>query len=83
MSIGAPRGGRLFGPTTRLIGVMVAFLFGGHKAKTCVQKIGKDGLRLLTDLMEPGVLVPIVDRACPLTAVCCRVPDSITLIGIE
>ncbi len=66
VSIGAPRGGRTFGPTKRLIGVMAAFMFGGHEAKTFVQKIDKDGLQFLADLMEAGTLVPVVGRAYPL-----------------
>ena len=60
-------GGRAFGPIIRIAGAMLLSLFVSQKMRMYVAKAGSENLAALTELIENGSVVPVIDATCPLS----------------
>lgn len=75
--IGAPRGGRFFGPLTHVIGTRLSSLFGKRSAMFFIARLTRKDLEAMNDLMAEGKVVPRIDRRYPLD----QAGDALRAIG--
>jgi NADPH:quinone reductase-like Zn-dependent oxidoreductase len=63
--VGGPKGGWL-GPLPHLLGVKVASLFGNQRTGWFVAQMKEEDLNFLSELLESGDVVPVIERTYPL-----------------
>jgi len=71
--VGGEGGGKWFGGTEGLIGVLVLSPFVGHRLRPMMARIDQKDLLLLKELIEAGKVTPVIDRTYPLS----DVPEAI------
>jgi NADPH:quinone reductase-like Zn-dependent oxidoreductase len=65
--VGAPKGTRLLGPLSHVIGMRLASVVGSRKATFFIAKFNKPDMETLRELLESRQLTPVVERAYPLS----------------
>ena len=63
---GAPKGTRLLGPLSHVVGMRLASMRSNQKVSFFVAKINKSDLGVLAELLESGKVRSVVDRTYPL-----------------
>jgi NADPH:quinone reductase-like Zn-dependent oxidoreductase len=64
--VGAPKGSRLLGPLSHIIGVRLASLRASQKVVFFISKADHQDLTALRELLEAGTVTPVVERTYPL-----------------
>jgi NADPH:quinone reductase-like Zn-dependent oxidoreductase len=67
--VGGPDQGRLLGPLTGLLKVVVVSRFVKQNLLALLAHGSKDDLVLMRDLLEAGKVIPVIDRSYPLSEV--------------
>jgi NADPH:quinone reductase-like Zn-dependent oxidoreductase len=75
--VGAPKSGRLLGPLSRVLRIMVTSLGRRPKATFFVAKLTRTDLNALNELIEAGSVRPVVERTYPLA----EIADAMAHLG--
>jgi NADPH:quinone reductase-like Zn-dependent oxidoreductase len=75
--VGGPKTNRWIGPLGHAVGLSLASMRGGRKAKPFLAKMNGDDLRLFAELMAAGTLTPVIDRQYELG----EVPAALAYLG--
>ena len=73
VQVGAPRGGRWFGPLIPLLKLIVSKPFVLHRQRFFVMQAAHHDLSLLAELLTSGKVTPVIDGTYPLN----EVPEAI------
>lgn len=77
VQVGAPSGGRVFGPLGRLAATQVAALASRRRATFFLAKFNRQDMETLRQLIEAGQIRPVVERTYPLD----ETADALQYIG--
>jgi NADPH:quinone reductase-like Zn-dependent oxidoreductase len=69
----APGGGQWIAPIVRIAGAVVRTRFGSHPIRAFLAKPNREDLAYLRELMEGGLLNPVIERTYPFE----RIPEAI------
>lgn len=75
--VGAPKGGRLLGPVTRMMTVRLAFAFAKQQAHTFMAEINVERLDRLAAMMRSAEVTPEIERVYGLD----DIAEAFTLLG--
>jgi NADPH:quinone reductase-like Zn-dependent oxidoreductase len=75
--VGAPDGGRLLGPLSRVLKVRLSALRGSQKATFFVANLNRPDMRVLRELLESGKVKPVVERRYELS----EIADALRYMG--
>jgi NADPH:quinone reductase-like Zn-dependent oxidoreductase len=75
--VGAPGGGRLFGPLSQVLEVRLAALLGSQRARFFIANLNRPDMRVLRELLESGKVKPVVERRYELT----EIADALRYMG--
>ena len=67
--VGAPKGGRLLGPLSRIVKLRLAAVGNSQKVVFFIAKLNRADLAVLQELLEAGTLTPVVDRRYELSGI--------------
>ena len=67
--VGAPKGGRLLGPMSRIVKLRLAAVGNSQKVVFFIAKLNRADLAVLQELLEAGTLTPVVDRRYELSGI--------------
>jgi NADPH:quinone reductase-like Zn-dependent oxidoreductase len=66
VSVGADEMGDWIGPLTHVFKVLLASRVGSQKMVPMLAKVSKEDLAVLGELLESGIVIPVIDRTYPL-----------------
>jgi NADPH:quinone reductase-like Zn-dependent oxidoreductase len=75
--VGAPKGGRLLGPLSRVVKLRLAALRGSQKVVFFIAKFNKPDMEVLRELLESGKVKPVIDRRYELS----EIADAFRYLG--
>jgi NADPH:quinone reductase-like Zn-dependent oxidoreductase len=75
--VGAPGGGRLFGPLSHVVKVRVAALRGSQKARFFLANLNRPDMGVLRELLESEKVKPVVERRYELS----EIADALRYMG--
>jgi NADPH:quinone reductase-like Zn-dependent oxidoreductase len=74
---GAPKGNRLIGPLSHIVGVRLAAVRSSQRIVFFVAQVNRADLLVLRELLEAGKVTPIIDRRYPLS----EIADALRYLG--
>jgi NADPH:quinone reductase-like Zn-dependent oxidoreductase len=75
--VGAPKGNRLLGPLSRIVKLRLAAFRGSQKVVFFIAKFNKPDMEVLRDLLESGMVKPVIDRRYELS----EIADAFRYLG--
>jgi NADPH:quinone reductase-like Zn-dependent oxidoreductase len=75
--VGAPGGGRVFGPLSHVLKVRLSALWGSQKARFFIASLNRPDMSVLRELLESGKVKPVVERRYALS----EIADALRYMG--
>ena len=75
--VGAPKGSRLLGPLSHIVGVRLAAVRSSQKVVFFIAKPNRADLMVLGELLEDGKVTPVIDRRYALS----EIADALRYLG--
>jgi len=75
--VGGPKNSKLLGPLAHMVTTLAASKIRRQKAVAFLAKLNKEGLRILTELLEAGTVRPVIDRTYELA----EIADALRYLG--